>query len=159
MKRFRKAFRIGTLWAGYVAVGWLSGCGTNVPAVIVGPEPPRPLLLASTLDGVQVRPNAVTTAATGTFSGNVDPATKVLNYTITFAGLTPAAGSINRTTQPDGTGPMFIRFPVPISSPITGQTVALRQSQIDSLDAGQYYVHFPTLTNPGGEIRGNIRKR
>lgn len=145
------AFLLGCL-------GLLSQCGTNTVPAVVGPLPDPPHRLTATLNGASQRP-AVTSAGSGTFEATVDKATRLMSYTITFAGITPSAGSLNRITQPDGTGPYVVRFPLTLlRSPIQA-TYALSPPQLDSLLKGQWYVNFPTNANPGGEIRGDIRAR
>jgi hypothetical protein len=80
----------------------------------------------------------------------------VLSYTVTYAGITPIAGHLHRITAADGTGPVTIPF-ASLTSPIIGTTGTLRQSQVDSMVAGQFYANLHTAIYPAGEIRGDIR--
>lgn len=112
----------------------------------------------ATLNGASEKPTPTTSTATGEFVGVLDPATKVLSYTVTYDGLSPVAGHIHRVTSDDGTGPPDIMFDN-LTSPIMGTTGELPQSKIDSMAAGHYYVNLHTEANPKGEIRGDITKQ
>lgn len=112
----------------------------------------------ATLNGASEKPTSTTSTATGEFVGELDPATKVLSYTVTYQGLTPVAGHIHRITSDDGTGPPDIML-TDLASPITGTTPALPQNKIDSMAAGHYYVNLHTKAYPAGEIRGDVSKQ
>lgn len=112
----------------------------------------------ATLNGASEKPASTTSTATGEFVGELDPATKMLSYTVTYQGLTPTAGHIHRITKDDGTGPPDIMF-TDLASPITGTTPALPESKIDSMAAGHYYVNLHTEAHPAGEIRGDVTKQ
>ena len=116
----------------------------NGPASIV--------LVSATVNSSQQVP-ANNSTATGTFAGSVNTVTRVMTYTITYAGLAPAAAHIHRG-GPGRNGSVILPFTVR-SSPITG-TATLLQADIDSLLAGRMYVNIHTPAFPGGEIRGNI---
>ena len=112
--------------------------------------------LVATLSGAAERPMSVTTAATGSFVGVVDRATRVLSYTVTYSGLTPTMGHLHRVTLPNGNGPVEIPF-ASLGSPIIGTTTLTTNTRVDSLINGFYYANLHTAAFPGGEIRGNIR--
>lgn len=112
--------------------------------------------LVATLSGAAEKPNPVASAATGSFVGVIDRATRVLSYTVTYSGLTPVAGHLHRTTLPNGTGPVEIPFSS-LGSPIIGTTTLTTNSRVDSLINGFYYANLHSMAFPGGEIRGNIR--
>jgi ABC-type xylose transport system permease subunit len=114
--------------------------------------------LTTTLTGAGEKPTSTTSAATGTFAGNLNTTTRVLSYTVTYQGLTPTGGHLHRITNADGTGPVDIPF-TSLTSPIIATTAALRQGQVDSLVAGQYYANLHTTTYKGGEIRGEVKKQ
>lgn len=115
-----------------------------------------PIRLKATLSGAAERPTPVTTSATGTFAGIVDPVTRVLNYTVTYSGLTPVAGHLHRINASNGNGPVEFGFPS-LASPIIGTATLTTASRVDSLLNGFYYANIHTAANPGGEIRGDIR--
>lgn len=136
----------------------LSRCGTNTVPAVVGPIPDPPYRLTASINGASQRP-AVTSAGSGTFEATVDKASRLMSYTITFAGITPTGGSLNRITQPDGTGPYVVRFPLTLLKSPIESTYQLSSPQLDSLLKGQWYVNVPTNALPGGEIRGDIRSK
>ncbi len=112
--------------------------------------------LVSTLSGAAERPNSVSTAASGSFVGVVDRATRVLSYTVTYSGLTPAMGHLHRINAANGNGPVEIPF-ASLASPIIGTATLATSTRVDSLINGFYYANLHTPAFPGGEIRGNIR--
>ncbi len=114
--------------------------------------------LTATLTGAGEKPTSTTSTATGTFVGDLNTTTRVLSYTVNYQGLTPTGGHLHRITNADGTGPVNIPFPS-LTSPIIATTAALRQTQVDSLLAGQYYANLHTVTYPNGEIRGEVKKQ
>ncbi len=115
-----------------------------------------PIRLKATLSGAAERP-PVTTSATGTFAGIIDPTTRVLSYTVTYSGLTPVAGHLHRiNNSTTGNGPVEIGFPS-LASPIIGTATLTTASRVDSLLNGFYYANLHTAAFPGGEIRGDIR--
>jgi len=103
---------------------------------------------------------AVTSSATGTFSGTYTPSTKALNYTVTYAGLTGPATAAHlhygdaKHTTPAPTVP-FTGVPSAASGTFSG-TVTLNAMQADSLKAGRIYANIHTTANGGGELRANL---
>lgn len=118
--------------------------------------PDAKIRLVATLSGAAERPNPVASAATGQFVGNLDRATRVLSYTVTYSGLTPVAGHLHRINAANGNGPVEIPLAA-LSSPIIGTTTLTTSTRVDSLINGFYYANLHTTAFPGGEIRGNIR--
>ena len=114
--------------------------------------------LAANLTGAGEKPASTTSTATGTFVGDLNTTTRVLSYTVVYQGLTPTGGHLHKIVNADGTGPVDIPFPS-LTSPISATTAALRQTQVDSLLAGQYYANLHTTTYKGGEIRGDVKKQ
>jgi CHRD domain len=112
--------------------------------------------LVSTLSGAAERPTPVVSPGTGTFTGSVDRATRVLSYTVTYSGLTPVAGHLHRINAANGNGPVEIPFSS-LTSPIIGTATLATNTRVDSLINGFYYVNLHTTANPSGEIRGNVR--
>jgi hypothetical protein len=106
------------------------------------------------LTGAQEAPEPVTTNASGTFEGTYDRGTKVLTYTITYAGVTPTMMHFHRGA-PGVAGP--VEIPIPVSdSPIKGETAALTEAQEADLLAGNWYVNVHSNAYPAGEIRGQL---
>ncbi|MCX6216283.1 CHRD domain-containing protein [Spirosoma sp.] len=114
--------------------------------------------LSATLTGAGEKPNPVPSTATGNFTGKLNTVSRVLSYTVTYQGLNPTGGHLHKIVNADGTGPVDIPFPS-LTSPIIATTAPLRQTQVDSLLAGQYYANLHTAAYKGGEIRGEVRKK
>lgn len=113
--------------------------------------------LRATLTGAAERPTPVNSAATGTFAGSLDTVSRVLSYTVTYAGITPTMGHLHRIT-PNATnfaGGVEIPFSS-LASPISGTAILATRSRVDSMLNGFYYANLHTAANPGGEIRGDI---
>lgn len=118
--------------------------------------PTGTVLLKATIDGSQQTP-ANSSTATGTFTGAYNPATKQLNYTVTYAGLTPSAGHIHRGA-PGVAGTVAAGFASVATSPFSG--IATLTSADEALLLGNgLYVNLHTAANPSGEIRGDIVKQ
>ncbi|CCH03263.1 CHRD domain-containing protein [Fibrella aestuarina BUZ 2] len=117
-----------------------------------------PVKLSAVLNGASEKPTPTPSAATGTFAGVLDPATRVLSYTVTYAGITPSAGHLHRITpnSPTGVGPVEIPFAA-LSSPIIGITTLTTATRVDSMLNGFYYANLHTPIYPAGEIRGDIK--
>ncbi|GAB3786831.1 CHRD domain-containing protein [Spirosoma horti] len=132
----------------------ISSCGNDENPTIASTT----TRLGATLTGSGEKPTSTTSTATGTFVGNLNTTTRVLSYTVTYQGLTPTGGHLHKITAADGTGPVDIPFPS-LTSPISATTAALRQGQVDSLLAGQYYANLHTTAYKAGEIRGEVKKQ
>ncbi len=108
----------------------------------------------ATLNGAnEVPPNAST--GTGTLTGTFDDVTGVLNYTLTYSGLTgPITGSHFHNAAIGVNGGVVIGFS-PSTNPFTS-AAPFPAPQIANLLAGNIYVNLHTTANPGGEIRGQL---
>jgi hypothetical protein len=99
-----------------------------------------------------------TSTGTGTLSATLDTKTKVLDYTLTFDGLTgPATAAHFHGPAAPGANAGVV---VPIgsanpTSPVTGNAT-LTDDQIKDLRARKWYVNVHTAANKGGEIRGQV---
>jgi hypothetical protein len=123
---------------------------TNTPAV---------MQVSGTLNAASEAPAPTgTVTGSGAVTGTYTPSTMVLNYTITYSGLTtmPATAGHFHFSAPGKVRPanVFYTFPT-TTSPITG-SVTLNSAQADSLMAGKVYANLHTPANPGGEIRANV---
>jgi hypothetical protein len=118
-----------------------------------------PMTVSGSLTGSQEVP-AVTTSATGTLTGTYDRSTKVLNYSITFSGLTPTIGHFH-IGAPGAMGPVTLPFAFNNSaktgfvSPITG-SATLTSDQVTALLGNMLYANLHTTANNGGEIRADV---
>ena len=115
--------------------------------------------VSTTLSGANEIP-AVTTSATGTTTGTYNQTTKILSVSTTLVGITPTAGHIHTQavpTLPDKTGNVTFNFGTTLTSPVVYTTIIpLTTAQETDLLNGIMYVNFHTVTNKGGEIRGNL---
>jgi hypothetical protein len=94
----------------------------------------------------------------GKFDASFDTKTKVLNYTLTFEGLTGSATAAH--IHGPATGVQTAGVVAPLgdknpTSPVTG-SVTLTDDQAKALAASKLYVNVHAAANPGGEIRGQI---
>ena len=133
-----------------------ASCGTDENPTIAS----NITTLTATLDGKSEKPTATPSAATGTFLGSLNNVTRVLSYTVTYQGFTEpvTGGHLHKITKADGTGPVDVPFKS-LTNPIIETTAALPQSKVDSMLAGFYYANLHTKTYPGGEIRGEVKKK
>ena len=153
------------------AVGITTACESSTEAE---------LRYSATLSGAQETP-AITTTATGAFTATIDEATNVMTYNVAFQGLgsnatlahihgpavagvaanilvdlnAAASGRIITLGGTSGTGSGTIN--------LTAATLITATVSGDSLrklfDAGQLYVNIHSVTNGGGEIRGQITRQ
>jgi len=99
----------------------------------------------------------VTSAGKGAATASLDTATKTLNWTVTYSGLSgPAtAGHIHGPAAPGANAGVLVPFTGALVSPIKG-SATLTDAQISDLQAGRTYVNLHTADNKGGEIRGQL---
>jgi len=97
----------------------------------------------------------VTTAAKGAATAALDTASKTLNWTVTYTGLTPTAGHIHGPAAAGANAGVLVPFSGSMASPIKG-SATLTDAQISDLEAGRTYVNLHTADNKGGEIRGQL---
>ena len=96
---------------------------------------------------------------TGHMTGTLNTDTKVLDYDITYSGLTGPA-TMAHIHGPAGAGanaPIMFPFPNP-ASPIKGQAT-LNDATVKAIMDGQAYVNVHTQENKAGELRGQIMKQ
>ena len=103
---------------------------------------------------------AVSTGAIGTLTGNYDVSTNVLNYNITWSGL---SGNVNAAHIH---GPAMMGENAGVIHPLNVTTnglsgvisgaVTLSDSTETQLLAGNLYYNLHTAMHPNGEIRGQI---
>ena len=118
------------------------------------PDNPLPdLKVETTLSGANENP-ALTTSATGKFTGTLNQQTRLLKFTLTFSSLTPSAGHIHSGAV-GVNGPVIIPFPSLTTSPYSYEVV-LTPAQVDLLKTNMLYTNLHTPANPGGEIRGQL---
>lgn len=152
-----KLANITLVFAAVLAFG-LIACGNDENPTISSTK----TTLTASLNGASEKPSSTSSAATGTFTGVVDETTRVLSYTVTYTGpftSSLTAGHLHRVTNTTAlTGGVEIPF-TSLVSPITGTFQLANQNRVDSLKNGFYYANLHTAQYPGGEIRGDIKKK
>ena len=96
-------------------------------------------------------------SGTGTLTGNYDPATQTLTYSVSYAGLTgPATAAHFHAPAPTGKA-AGVEIPIKgeLGTPIKGEAT-LTEEQAKNLTDGMTYFNIHTAANKGGEIRGQV---
>jgi hypothetical protein len=122
--------------------------------------------LTAALSGGENVP-VITTTASGTGSFVLNDDRTELTYTISYQGLSGnITGGHFHIGRPGVSGPVVKGYGIsgsPASGTVTGVWKTTDASQplttalVESLLTGKVYVNFHTATNPGGEIRGQVR--
>ena len=95
--------------------------------------------------------------AKGELTGTYDPSTKMLDFTVTYSGLTgPATMAHLHAPAPTGKN-AGIEIPMKgaLESPIKGE-YTLTDEQAKNLTDGDTYFNIHTQANGGGELRGQM---
>ena len=131
----------------------LGGCGMMRPSQ-------KMQIFEATLSPAQEVPAAASTGS-GQAEVQFNENTNMLTWKVTYSGLTgaasaahipgPAAAGANAGVVIPFTGDMN-------AQPMMGEK-AITSAQYADLAAGLYYVNIHTARFPGGEIRGQLRKR
>lgn len=98
--------------------------------------------------------------ATGQAVVQVDPRSYRVRWRVTYVGLTGPAtmGHMHGPAAAGANAGVQVPFTDVTSQTITGEG-QLTPAQYADLAAGLYYVNIHTARYPGGEIRGQLRKR
>jgi hypothetical protein len=106
--------------------------------------------------GAEVPP--VTSSGNGRAVVNLDPATKQITYSVSYAGLSgPAtAAHIHCGAAAGANAGVSVKFDNP-ASPING-SATLTDAQLADLQGGKCYVNIHTDANKGGELRAQLLK-
>jgi len=149
---FHLVSRRAMLALGAAAIA-LAGCGGG------GYEaPPPPVVLetiTAALTGDQEAPTRVDTGATGVATLSLDRSTRTISGTVTLDGVVPTAAHIHAGAA--GTaGAVVLALTVSPTYAVTVPATVLTAAQLDSLDAGQFYVNIHSAAHAGGEIRGQL---
>jgi CHRD domain len=124
-----------------------------------GPARAEPVSFNAPLTGAECKP-AVETAGTGIAALSYDPAARLLNWQVTFGGLSSSVtqAHIHAPGAEPGKGVVLIWLSkpgTPPESPIVGQAV-LTPEQVAQFAAGQWWINVHTRSNPACEIRGQV---
>lgn len=131
----------------------LAGCGQMRPSQ-------KMQIFEANLGAAQEVPPAVSTA-TGSAELQFNENTNKLTWKVTYSGLTgPATGAHVHGPAPAGQNAgVVIPFTGNLDAqPIMGEAT-LTPAQYADLAAGLYYVNIHSARFPGGEIRGQLRRR
>ncbi len=98
-----------------------------------------------------------TSTGTGEVTATYDPSTKMLNWTITYSGLTgPAtAAHFHGPAKEGASAPPVVAIKGDLASPIKGMAT-LTDQQAKDLQAGLWYFNVHTAKFPNGELRGQL---
>ncbi|MDE2296917.1 MAG: CHRD domain-containing protein [Burkholderiales bacterium] len=142
----RNIFR-ATLLASTVA---FAGCGM-MPSSMASDT----VKFGATLSGAAEVP-PTNSAGTGTLVATLDKGSSVLNWRLSFSGLTgPAvAAHFHGPALPGANAGVVVPIPLAMT-PAEGQAT-LTPAQVADLTAGKWYVNVHTAAHPGGEIRGQV---
>jgi hypothetical protein len=101
----------------------------------------------------------VESKGSGTLTATYDTASKSLNYTVNYSGLSgarpPRISTVPR--QPARTPGVVVPVTGSVASPIKG-SATLTDAQAADLTADRWYFNVHTAANKGGEIRGQVVK-
>jgi len=154
MHRFRATTGCLTL----AALCALAGCSTLQQDMHTPWQAWKTQLTIPLSGAAQVPP--VTTQGAGTVLAHVDPATRLLSWTVTYAGLSgPVTGAhFHGPALPGENAPVVLPLSGSLTSPIQGTAILTPEQATDFL-AGKWYVNLHTAAHPGGEIRAQIPAR
>lgn len=157
----RHTFVRTALAAGLAALA-VAGCGhMQQPAAKSSPQAAasRVETYEATLAASQEVPPA-NSSGSGKAEIQVNTDTYALTWKVTYAGLTGAAtaGHIHGPAAAGANAGVVVPFANVGTQPVSGQA-RITAAQYGDLAAGLWYVNIHTPTYPGGEIRGQLRKR
>ena len=148
----RHSFLRTAVAAGLVSLT-LAGCG------MMRPSQKMDIFEASLSSSQEVPP--VESTATGSAEVQFNANTNKVPWKVTFNGLTgPAtAGHIHGPAPMGANAGVVIPFAGNLNAqPVMGE-MTVTPAQYADMAAGLYYVNIHTARFPGGEIRGQLRKR
>lgn len=114
------------------------------------------LRFTASLDGAAETPPQATKAA-GTAEVTLDTRSKILSWTVRYAGLSGPAtmAHFHGPAAVGAAADITVPLPPPLKSPFSGSE-ALSDGQIGDLRAGLWYINIHTAKSPKGEIRGQV---
>lgn len=142
-----------TALAASLVVLAVAGCGQMRPSQKMD-------IFEATLSGSQEVPAADTTA-TGRAEVQFNENTNKITWKVTYTGLSSAgtAGHIHGPAAAGANAGVVIPFGADVTAqPVTGEAV-ITPAQYGDLAAGLWYVNIHSTKFPGGEIRGQLRRR
>jgi len=133
--------------------------GLSAITLWVAPSLAAPESFTVALTGAMEVPS-VDTPAKGSAKISYDPSTRVVNWTITYSGLSGPAtmAHLHGPAAAGANAPPVIWLTqkgAPAENPIKGEAT-LTPEQAQQFLAGDWYVNVHTAANPKGEIRGQV---
>jgi hypothetical protein len=110
--------------------------------------------VSTTLSGANEVP-AVVSTANGSVTGTYNKTTKMLNVTVSYAGMEPTAWHIHKAAIGVAGGVVF-NFGTDFKTPFSSIPLLLTDAQETDLLTGLYYVNIHSAKAGSGEIRGNL---
>ena len=112
--------------------------------------------LMASLSGTEEVPSN-DSSGTGTLEATYDSDSNVLNYTVTYSGLTgdATAAHFHGPAAPGENASPILPIEGSLASPFSG-TATLTDAQEADLLSGAWYFNIHTAQYPGGEIRGQV---
>jgi hypothetical protein len=97
------------------------------------------------------------THARGELTATLDTDRRMLDYSVTYSGLSGPATAAGFHEHGSAAAPA-VAVQAPIQGPDIHASVKLTDSQINDLNAGRWSFNIDTMANPGGEIAGDLRR-
>ena len=153
-----RAFVLRTAFAASLVAVALGGCGQMQPSQKTDAQ--KMDVFEASLSGAQEVPPS-TSAGNGMAEVQFNSNTNTLTYKVTYSGLSgPATGGhIHGPAAAGQNAAIVVPFAANLSAqPVQGQAT-ITPAQFGDLAAGLWYVNIHTAQSPGGEIRGQLRRR
>jgi len=142
-----------------------SSAGSGTPptssAPAAAPAAAAPAVYAATLSPAEEVPPAANSKGQGAAEVSFDQKTMELTWKVAYTGLTGPAtmAHIHGPASPGSNAGVVVPFPGVAGAQGAQGKQTLTQAQYGDLAAGLYYVNVHTAQYPGGEIRGQLRKK
>ena len=107
------------------------------------------------LKGANETPNA--SHGRGELTGTLDTDRRVLDYTVTYSGLSGPATAASFHDR-SGAAAQDVAAQAPAKGAELHATVQLTKAQIEELNAGRWSFTLGTKANPGGEVSGELQR-
>jgi hypothetical protein len=142
----------------------LAGCaqeGGMMSSAAATPQGMTVEVYTATMTSGEEVPPAANSKGTGTAEVSVDIKTNELTWKVSYSGLTGPAtmGHIHGPAGPGANAGVVVPFPNVANATSAEGKAKLTQAQYGDLAAGLYYVNIHTAQYPGGEIRGQLKKK